>query len=181
MQNTSWEELTVQFLSYRSGDARNVRRLFENLHFILKKFCYFKGRSTDVEDLAQQILLKIHLSRDDFDENKKFKTWFFAIAQNAIIDNWRMDKKKKYSFVDESVIDEEVVEESLVLKGVDDKDELNFILKDLNPVEGTLLKLYYIEEFTAKEISQMLNLNENSIKVKLHRLIKKMRNIHERN
>lgn len=172
MKTKSWEELQIMFEKYRTGDSLCVRSLFENLQYVLLKFCHFKGKSNIAEDLVQQILLKIHISRDDFDNEKNLKSWVFSIAQNQIIDHWRSDKEKFSKHTNEDEIDTFHQETNQLLEVFEDKNYIEQILIELAPIEASLLRLYYIEEFSIKEIASMISMKESAIKVRIHRIIK---------
>lgn len=177
----NWQDLENIFIEYRDGDSKRVRILFENLHLILKKFCHFKGKSTDAEDLSQQILLKIHIARNDYDPSKCFKSWIFTIAQNLIIDNWRVDKESKFTHIEEDLIDLEIENVSIEIENINDKDEIEHLFRDLTPLELSLVKLFFVEEFTIKEMTTILSMKESAIKVRIHRILGKVRIKNEHN
>lgn len=181
MEQCTWIQLENLFEDYRNGDSKKVRQLFENLQFILIRFCLHKGKQLEAEDLVQQILLKIHVARDDYDRTRVFKSWIFSIAHNHIIDSWRKDKQSQFSHTNESTIDAEMSGKDYDLNRFHDKNEIDILLKILNPLEASLLKLFFIEEFTIKEISEVLQMNESATKVRIHRIISKVRNQNEHN
>ena len=70
-------------LAVRDGDARAFDALFERwagrlLHFLV----HMVGDRAVAEELVQETLLRVHLSRERYRPEARFSTWLFAIAAN---------------------------------------------------------------------------------------------------
>ena len=149
---------------------RHQHRVFAVARGILK-------RQEDVEDIAQQVFVKAYFSLKRFDQRAAFSTWLYKITVNECWDLLR--KKKVRPLVYESDLSEEQsrqygaperqsvspdVSERLeaqqevekLLKGVDERDRLMLILKE-------------VEGFAVEEIAAFLELNANTVKVRLFR------------
>lgn len=180
----------MNFLDYRSGNTIVVRSLFDSLSQNINKLCAIKSSGSqdynDYKDISQQVLLKIHQFRNDYDKNKSFKSWIYTITINTMTDEYR--KKKSYSFLtnlidsyrneDENDIDilDNISDEKQLLEEVsENKNFIAYVTTKLNKEEIILLTLYAVEEFSMEEISDILNLKISNTKVKIHRLIKKIR------
>ncbi|MHB8501392.1 MAG: RNA polymerase sigma factor [Candidatus Acidiferrales bacterium] len=135
-------------------------------------------RREDVEDIAQQVFVKAYFSLKRFDQRAAFSTWLYKITVNECWDMLR--KKKVRPLVYESDLSEEQarqvitaeekggggpdISERLVarerverlLDGLDERDRLMLILKE-------------VEGFAVEEIAQVLDLNANTVKVRLFR------------
>lgn len=53
------------------------------------------ANQADVEDLLQEILLKVHRSGSSLNKSESLKSWLFQIAHNTIIDFYRQKGSKK--------------------------------------------------------------------------------------
>jgi len=135
-------------------------------------------RREDVEDIAQQVFVKAYFSLKRFDQRAAFSTWLYKITVNECWDLLR--KKKVRPLLYESDLSEEQARqfdspeklanfqpdasETLeareyvdgLLAGIDERDRMMLILKE-------------VEGFAVEEIAEMLELNANTVKVRLFR------------
>ncbi|HVB58584.1 MAG TPA: sigma-70 family RNA polymerase sigma factor [Candidatus Acidoferrales bacterium] len=150
---------------------RHQQRVFALVSGILH------GRE-DVEDIAQQVFLKVYLSIKRFDQRAAFSTWLYKITVNECWDHLR--KKKVRPLVYESDLSEEqvwkldgIVSADRVVAGPSEraevKDLLEQMLEKLPEQDRQLLLLKEIEGFSVQELAEILNLNVNTVKVRLFR------------
>ena len=94
---------------------------------------------------------------------ESFKPWIIKILINKC--NKIYQKKKMNEITFEEDIDNYLVHESERLS----ENDMDFylLIKCLNYEERIIVTLYYLECYTTKEISQILGINENTIKTKL--------------
>lgn len=135
-------------------------------------------RREDVEDIAQQVFVKAYFSLKRFDQRAAFSTWLYKITVNECWDLLR--KKKVRPLLYESDLSEEQAQQfsaserlnsgaqdvsdkleaqqqvELLLQGLDDRDRMMLILKE-------------VEGFAIEEIAEILDLNANTVKVRLFR------------
>jgi RNA polymerase sigma-70 factor (ECF subfamily) len=135
-------------------------------------------RPDDVEDVAQQVFLKAYLGIKRFDQRAAFSTWLYKIAVNECWDYLR--KRKVRPLVYEADLSEEQVAR---LDGIVSSDRpaenasaraetreiLERMLSALPEQDRQLLVLKEIEGFSVQELAEILNLNVNTVKVRLFR------------
>lgn len=140
-------------------------------------------RGEDVEDVAQQALMKAYLSLKRFDLRSAFGTWLYKIAVNECWDYFR--KKKVRPLVYESSLSDEQIrhmeglpedrEGVLSHSGVDaarraeQRDLLDRLLVELDEQDRAMLVMKEVAGFTVEEIGEVLELNTNTVKVRLFR------------
>lgn len=135
-------------------------------------------RQDDVEDIAQQVFLKVYLSLNRFDQRAAFSTWLYKIAVNECWDHLR--KKKVRPLVYEADLSEEQVSRldgiasaGRPVNGLDDRAEIKEALEralDVLPAQDReLLLLKEVEGFSVQELAEILDLNVNTVKVRLFR------------
>jgi RNA polymerase sigma-70 factor (ECF subfamily) len=165
---------TVYINRIKSGDNQAftaiVSRYGEMVFTIVRKIVENKE---DAEDITQEIFIKVFKSLERFREESSFATWLYRIAYNTTISELR---KRKFFFVpadDSSLIDDDF--------SADDEDEIEIklqyletALKRLPPDEIFLITLYYMDEQSIENISKISNLSVANVKVKLHRIRKKL-------
>jgi RNA polymerase sigma-70 factor, ECF subfamily len=150
-------------------------------------------RSEDVEDVAQQALVKAYVSLKRFDQRAAFGTWLYKIAVNECWDYFR--KKKVRRLVYEADLSEEQIEqlESLpehtggaVKLGQDaqtrteQRNLLDQLLCELDEHDRTMLVMKEVSGFTVEEIGEALDLNVNTVKVRLFRARARLVEIYRR-
>lgn len=135
-------------------------------------------RREDVEDVAQQVFVKAYFSLRRFDQRAAFSTWLYKITVNECWDLLR--KKKVRPLVYESDLSEEQAgqfsaAERLESGAQDVSDKLEAqqqvenLLQGLDERDRMMLILKEVEGFAIDEIAEILDLNANTVKVRLFR------------
>lgn len=135
-------------------------------------------RREDVEDISQQVFLKAYFSLKRFDQRAAFSTWLYKITVNECWDLLR--KKKVRPLVYESDMSEEQARQVLASEeknsgGPDISDRLaarqrvENLLEGLEERDRLMLILKEVEGFAVQEIAELLDLNANTVKVRLFR------------
>src|ERR1700687_922859 len=135
----------------------------------------------DVEDVAQQVFLKVYLSIQRFDGRSSFSTWLYKMTLTETYDHLR--KKKARPLLYESDLSEEQErhiretagstrgsrQSPLALERIESRQLVNRLLMELNPEDRMMLVLKEVEGFSVEEISEMTSQNTNTIKVRMFR------------
>jgi RNA polymerase sigma-70 factor (ECF subfamily) len=74
----------------------------------------------------------------------------------------------------ENFSDEEIFENLDQLGEDDQKALVESLMKKLNPEEGALITLYYMDDCSTQEIAAIMGLTQSNVKVKLYRIRKQM-------
>jgi RNA polymerase sigma-70 factor (ECF subfamily) len=135
-------------------------------------------RREDVEDIAQQVFVKAYFSLKRFDQRAAFSTWLYKITVNECWDLLR--KKKVRPLVYESDLSEEQAKQVIAAEGknsggpdisdrLEARERVERLLEGLDERDRLMLILKEVEGFAVEEIAQVLNLNANTVKVRLFR------------
>jgi len=135
-------------------------------------------RREDVEDVAQQVFVKAYFSLKRFDQRAAFSTWLYKITVNECWDMLR--KRKVRPLVYEADLSEEQARQviSSAEKGKDEPDiserlearqRVERLLDGLDERDRLMLILKEVEGFSIEEIADVLDLNANTVKVRLFR------------
>src|SRR3954462_11632661 len=168
----------------QASDGAAFREIVES--YQSKVFSIIHGivrQCNDVEDIAQQACTKVYFSIRNFDFRSSLITWIYKITVNECFDYLR--KKKVRKLVYESDMSEDEVRrvensEPVLERGTRADTSLarrDYIVKLLDRVseeEKNLLMLKEVEGYSVEELSGMLKMNENTIKVKLFRARQKL-------
>lgn len=131
----------------------------------------------EAEEVSQDTFIKVFKSLNKFKGDSKFSTWIYRVTYNSCLDN--IKKNKKYH--NDVAIDEYTFNKLDTLDNALDhiiKEEKSVLIKNcinkLPEDSSALLTLFYFEELSLDEISQIIHVEPNTVKVKLFRARKKL-------
>ena len=129
------------------------------------------ANETDIEDAIQETMIETYKSIKRLKDPNKFKKWVIKILINKCNRIYRRKYKTDIS------IDEYNVETLKSNNIIDVENKLNFydIIKILNYEERLIIILYYMEDYSVKEIKSILKMNENTINTHLYRARQKIK------
>jgi RNA polymerase sigma-70 factor, ECF subfamily len=126
----------------------------------------------DAEEIVQDAFLKAFRSLGKFRRGSKFSTWFYRIVVNTSLSKVRNVTMRPDS-LDENEIGSALVEnvEStyLGLELSEQKAMINEALQELCAEDRLLLTLYYLNENSIEEITEITGIIRENVKMKLHR------------
>lgn len=134
------------------------------------------GNQEDAEELTQDCFMKAFSHLSSFKKDSNFSTWLYRIAYNTAISATRK-KKQETMIMDETLLAN--ISDKQVDNALNDESEgqiarLNMALEKLDADERAVVTLFYMEDKTVSEISEIMDMTVNNTKVKLHRIRKKL-------
>lgn len=148
----------------------------EHQDFVFRTLTRLTGPGEHVEDLAQEVFLRLYRGLDSFRGEAKLTTWLYRITLNVAQDEWKRRKKEQTntSFDDPDAAWPERI------AGLDDNAEqilsrrqslaaVNQALGELSDSERAVIILFHQEECTYEQIAVTLNLPLNTVRTHLHR------------
>lgn len=157
-----------------------VDRYFDSLMRYGRKFITDKE---DIKDSIQEIFIKVFENIKKFDTSRSFKPWIYRVAHNVYVNHLRFSSRIPYimewdTFTGLSVKDEkyETEKENKTIK-----EELEVHLSKISPAHREVLTLYYLEEMSYKEVSEVLHIPINSVGVRISRAKKELRSEIDKN
>ncbi len=131
----------------------------------------------DAEEIAQDVFLKAFESLGSFEKKSKFSTWLYRIAYNTAITKKRK-KRIEFLALDDHLITNYTEDEVRGCVGeLDAEDQKRIIdkaLKRLPEGDNLLITLFYRAGSSVEEISTITQMTESNVKVRLHRIRKKL-------
>lgn len=118
------------------------------------------NNNEDIADAIQETILSCYKNIDKLNNTKYFKTWMTRILINKCNDMIKLQKNtiSGVGLIEESYI--ENIEETMTVREC---------FESLGSEYKIVMKLYYEEGFNSREISEILNINESTIKTRLSR------------
>ncbi len=161
----------------KKGDRDAFTKLIMDVENDLYKIA--KTRITneaDIEDAIQETMIESYKSIKKLREPKKFKKWLITILINKCNRIYRKKSRKDIS-IDEYDLDKFLI----TYTPREIENDLNFysLLKQLKYEERIVIILYYMEQYSVKDIKEILHMNENTIRTNLYRARQKIKNNYE--
>ncbi|KAJ49275.1 RNA polymerase sigma-70 factor (ECF subfamily) [Clostridium tetanomorphum] len=158
-----------------------LERLIEEYGNDVLKIAYLYLKSKDkAEDVFQEVFLKVYSNYDKLNNIKSEKSWIVSITINTCKDMLKSSWLKRIIFLGEKEEECSFICEEDVEKKVLDKIYRKGVLKkimDLPDKYKEPILLYYYEEFSTGEISEILKVPEGTIRSRLHRGRQLLKNI----
>ena len=127
----------------------------------------------DAEEVAQDIFVKAYRALADFRGASKFSTWLYTIVNTTCITFLRKKRLEVHSLDNENVFEAADNQDSgFRANQVEQKSKLamvNNAIALLNSDDAEIITLFYKGEQTLEEIAQVLGIEANAVKVRLHR------------
>jgi len=131
-----------------------------------------KGRE-DAEEVAQDVFIKAYKYLADFRGASKFTTWLYTIVNNTCISFLRKKKLDIHSLDNENVFEVADSQDSGMRANlVEQKSRISMVNEAiglLNPADAEIITLFYKAEQSLEETAQVLGIEVNAAKVRLHR------------
>ena len=131
----------------------------------------------DAEEIAQDTFLKAYGALKTFEKKSKFSTWLYRIAYNSAISKKRKKKMDVVEIDDHIMFNYSTDEISSNVHQLHESDQIQLIDKALHMLpedDNLLITLFYKSEHSIEDISYITGLTQSNVKVKLHRIRKKM-------
>jgi RNA polymerase sigma-70 factor (ECF subfamily) len=135
------------------------------------------GRLEDVEDVGQEVFLRLFFSLDQLRTPEVFETWLYRLTVNASYDYLRRQRRRRESRM--SDLSEQQVALADASAGTKQQEEtqrrnkvtefVTALLSSVSEQDRMLLKLKEIEGLSLKELEKVYGVNENALKVRLFR------------
>ena len=165
----------------RSREASNIiiKTYYKEIYMYIYKQLSDKELSLDI---TQEVFINMIKSIDTYNKKKcSFRTWLYKIASNKIIDYYRSKSYKqlmKLQCIDEIDIKSDLSIEEDFIK----EERIKEILNIVNGFESNLQQIFRLKIFsdmTFKDIGNLLDISESTVKTKYYSLMKKIKSIVE--
>jgi RNA polymerase sigma-70 factor (ECF subfamily) len=146
------------------------------------------GRPEDVEDVAQEVFVRLFFSLEQLRSAEVFEPWLYRLTVNAAYDYLRKRKRRQESrmadLADQQVMMADAVAgeklESDRVEAAEIRELVQSLLSEVSEEDRILLMLKEVEGLSLKELEQVYNVNENALKVRLYRARQRVLKAYER-
>jgi len=135
------------------------------------------ARPEDVEDVAQEVFLRLYFSLDQLRTAEVFEPWLHRLTVNAAYDYLRKQRRRP-EFRMSDLSEQQVLMADAVAGGKAEQDDqyhkkiresVDALLGSVSEADRILLMLKEVEGLSLKELEKIYQVNENALKVRLFR------------
>lgn len=127
---------------------------------ILFRICLIiLGNKNDAEDALQETIIKYMTKAPVFENEKHEKAWLIKVATNVSKDMHSFFTKRQYINIDDVICYAQEQEETYILE----------TLMKIPDKFRIVLTLYYVENYSVKEISEIIGKTESAVKMRLQK------------
>lgn len=136
------------------------------------------GRPEDVEDVAQEVFIRLYYSLDQLRSPEVFEPWLYRLTVNAALDYLRKRRKRRQESRVADLSEQQVIMADAAAGSkieVDEKEKarirelVDSLLSGVSEEDRLLLTLKEVEGLSLKELEKIYRVNENALKVRLFR------------
>ena len=127
------------------------------------------------EDIYQDTWSKIHRSREQYDQKFPINPWVFTIVRTVLYDGLRSIQRNKEVLPEEATMNQIIDQASIEKDSWQVSPDLDLKLAGLTPEQKNMIELRYLKDWSFDEIAISLDLNEDNVRQKISRIIKKIR------
>ena len=162
------KELELLVVKVQKGNQDAFAKVYDLLVDQVYRYVFYRVKEEDVEDIVENGFLKVweNIRKYRSGRGKSFSAWVFRITHNLIVDHYRASKDREFDELDFNMADNsrdhnpiEAVENSI------DNRFLKMALAKLKQPYKDVIIYKFINEFSNREISEILDKNEGSLRV----------------
>ena len=162
----------------RSGDDSAFNQVVQAYRKrILGTIARLIGRPEDVEDVGQEVFLRLYFSLDQLRTAEVFEPWLYRLTVNAAYDYLRRQRRRQESRMSD-LSEQQVLMADAAAGGKQNAEEkrrtniretVDALLGKISEEDRILLTLKEVEGLSLKELEKIYRVNENALKVRLFR------------
>ncbi len=166
------KELIIQS---KKGD----KKAFTQLILYIQNDLYRIGKTrlsddNDICDAIQETMIKAYRHINKLKDNSMFKSWIIKILINECNSIYKKKNKKKMLF-EKASIEESIHIKSDIIQNIVSDIDFEILVEKLNYEEKLIVTLFYNSRYSYSEISNILDMNINTVKSKLKRAKEKVK------
>ncbi len=135
------------------------------------------GRPEDVEDVGQEVFVRLYYSLDQLRTPEVFEPWLYRLTVNAAYDYLRRQRRRHESRMSDLSEQQVTMADAAAggLRNTEDqhrirvREEVNELLSCVSEEDRILLTLKEVEGLSLKELERIYDVKENALKVRLFR------------
>lgn len=163
----------------KEGDLDALSPLFEKYHVKLYNFFLRLTRDRETSrDLTQNVFSRILRYRETYNERHQFKPWIYQLARNVHIDHYNKNRYLISDYDDTEALADQDADARQKMEDSERHEILREALDQLPVDQKEVIELSRFQGLKYEEISKITGSSVPAVKVKVHRAIKKLKEIY---
>lgn len=171
-------------INANKGDVLALEELIYRYDkMVLRLAMKYTGNSDDAKDIYQEVFIRVYKNLSSFQFKSEFSTWLFRITSNVCITFKRKYiKQNLLSLNDEdnsgylsAIPDDEGLSPDNLAVNSEHGVKINEALNTLSPNQKMSFLLKHYEGYKIREIAEMMNCKEGTIKKYLFEAVRKLK------
>jgi len=163
----------------QAGNDTAFRELVEsNMRRVYSLALKYTGSHQDADDASQEAFIRAYKSLPKFKGNARFSTWIYRIAVNCCISLKRkqsrwgdcLDEEFAHHIEDDDAFNQEQQTMSKQTRAM-----VGAAIETLSPQQRAVFVMKYLQQKKIREIADVLECAEGTVKQQLYRAVRKMR------
>lgn len=156
------DEIDQIIRRYSGGELQGFSDLYRQYSGLIRSVLFKLCSPDDLDDLVQEVFIRIWNALPKFSQKAKIKTWVYRIAYNLAVDDLRKRKRRgSHLEYKEKIIESEE-------QNVMDREQVQKGLQQLSEEHRAVLVLSCMEGLTNREIADVVKIPEGTVKSRLH-------------
>jgi len=169
MRNLSDQEIIDSVRKGNSSDYSIIVNRYKNKAFSMLK--RMLKNEFDAEEVLQDCFLKAYNSLNTFKGDSKFSTWFYRIVYNSALT--KLSSQKRKTLEEMTSLEDHFNLETEYRADEIEKIDLNQLIQEtitkLPERYSAIITMFYLNEMSIEEISDVMGMSISNVKVMLHR------------
>lgn len=162
----------------RTGDSQAFNQIVQACRKpILGTIRRLIGNPDDVEDVAQEVFVRVYYSLDQLRSDEGFEPWLYRLTVNAAYDYLRRKRRRHESRMSDLGEDQVTLAEAAegtkksadAVRKTKARELVESLLSNVSDQDRMLLLLKEVEGLSLKELEKVYQVKENALKVRLFR------------
>jgi len=165
--------------SVQAGDVDAFGELMSRYEAKMQRYGRkFLARQEDIDDLVQDVFIKVYENIQSFDASLRFSPWIYRIAHNVFVNELKRKKRRGFTSFDPDVIlpflpAKETADEATLNDELG--SELESVIASLPDKYREVIVLHYFEHLSYQEISEVLKISVSTVGVRMTRARHKLK------
>jgi RNA polymerase sigma-70 factor (ECF subfamily) len=164
------EEVVVMV---QNGNANMFGEVMKRYEVKMRRYAtrFFREKE-EITDLVQDVFIKVYTNIQSFDQSQRFSPWIYRIAHNEFVNKIAWKSIRHYVPIDtEDFIPQFAATENVMREAIktDEKSIMEKYLGELDYKYKTPIIMFYYEDLSYDEISEIMQIPPNTVGVRIKR------------
>jgi RNA polymerase sigma-70 factor (ECF subfamily) len=150
------------------GDQQALAELYHRYESRVFRFLKSKLPDTiDAADIVNEVFMEVWKKAASFQQRSKVSTWLFSMAYFKAVDHLRKYQPEQLSDEHTAQLEDETPTALATLLSQQTAKQVHHCIETLKPDHQSVMQLTFFEELSYREIAEIMQCPENTIKTRM--------------